>query len=438
MTAIGAHGVAIFRHRDFALIWGATFLASVAMQMMAVAVGWQMYDLTGRAFDLGLVGLAEFLPSILLVFLTGAAADRFDRRIVTILAMAGEFLCAAALLWFAWTMTADRWSILAIAAGFGISRAFAAPAARALIPALVPAAELPGAIAWSALSWQGAIVGGPAIGGFLYAWGGPELVYASAGGMLLIGASAMACIRRPLQALQVAGESTFNKVVAGLRLIFQRKILLGAISLDLFAVLFSSAIALLPVFAKDVLQVGPDGLGILRASPGLGAVIMGVVLTQFPLRNSVGKLLFLGVGVFGLCAVAFSLSTFFWLSVALLVVMGAGDMLSVYIRGTIVPLATPDRLRGRVMAVEMVFIGASNELGAFAAGVFASILGAVGAVTFGGTATLLVVLLWMKFFPQLTRIQRLDADELGFREDEGPDKLPPAQETGDRPARDGG
>jgi MFS family permease len=373
-----------------------------------------------------------------LVFFTGAAADRFDRRIVTILAMAGEFACAAALLWFAWTMTADRWSILAVAAGFGISRAFAAPAARALMPALVPAAELPGAVAWSALSWQGAVVGGPAIGGFLYAWGGPELVYATAGGMLLVGAAAMSAIRRPLKAMQVAGETMVAKVVAGLRLIFQRRILLGAISLDLFAVLFSSAIALLPVFAKDVLQTGPDGLGILRAAPGLGAVLMGLVLAQFPLRDSVGRLLFLGVAVFGLCAVAFSLSTWFWLSVALLVVMGAGDMVSVYIRGTIVPLATPDRLRGRVMAVEMVFIGASNELGAFAAGVFASILGAVGAVTFGGSATVAVVLLWMWMFPELRRIRRLDAAELGFRDEEAADKLPAAGERPADPARDGG
>ncbi len=431
-------GVAVFRHRDFALIWSGTFLASVAMQMMAVAIGWQMYDLTGRAFDLGLVGLAEFLPSILLVFFTGAAADRFDRRIVTILAMAGEFACAAGLLWFAWTMTADRWSILAVAAGFGISRAFAAPAARALMPTLVPPRELPSAVAWSSISWQGAIVGGPAIGGFLYAGGGPELVYAMAGAMLLIGAGAMSAIHRPLQALRVTGETMAAKIVAGLRQIFHSRILLGAISLDLFAVLFSSAIALLPIFAKDVLMVGPDGLGILRAAPGVGAVVMGVVLAQFPLRQSVGKLLFLGVGVFGLCAVAFSLSTWFWFSVALLVVMGAGDMVSVYIRGTIVPLATPDRLRGRVMAVEMVFIGASNELGLFAAGIVASILGAVGAVTFGGSATLLVVLLWMRFFPELVRIRRLDADELGFRETGAPDKLPAAQGSGDRPAHDGG
>jgi MFS family permease len=248
----------------------------------------------------------------------------------------------------------------------------------------------------------------------------------------------MSAIRRPLKAMQVAGETMVAKVVAGLRLIFQRRILLGAISLDLFAVLFSSAIALLPVFAKDVLQTGPDGLGILRAAPGLGAVLMGLVLAQFPLRDSVGRLLFLGVAVFGICAVAFSLSTWFWLSVALLVVMGAGDMVSVYIRGTIVPLATPDRLRGRVMAVEMVFIGASNELGAFAAGVFASILGAVGAVTFGGSATVAVVLLWMWMFPELRRIRRLDAAELGFRDEEAADKLPAAGERPADPARDGG
>lgn len=426
--------LAIFRHRDFALVWISTFLASVAMQMQAVAIGWQMYDLTGRALDLGLVGLAEFLPSIVLVFFTGAAADRFDRRIVTILAIAGEFACAAALCWMAWNGTAERWSILTVAAGFGVARAFAAPASRALIPSLVPEAVLPNAIAWSAISWQGATVGGPAIGGFLYAWGGPELVYGTAGAMLFAGAFAMGWIRRPLKAVQIAGEAFVSKVVAGLRLIFQRKVLLGAISLDLFAVLFSGAIALLPIFAKDVLEVGPDGLGILRAAPGVGAVAMALALSQFPLRHSVGRILFLGVGLFGIGAVAFSLSRDFWLSCAILVAMGAGDMISVYIRGTIVPLATPDRLRGRVMAVEMVFIGASNELGLFAAGIFASILGAVGAVTFGGSATIVVVLLWMRFFPELTRIQRLDAAELGFREEEAPDKI--AGAPADR--RDGG
>ena len=431
-------GVAIFRHRNFALIWSATFLGSVAMQMMAVAIGWQMYDLTGRAFDLGLVGLAEFMPAIVLVFITGAVADRFDRRIVTIFAIAGEFLCAAALCWFAWTMTADRWSILAVAAGFGISRAFAAPASRAIVPTLVPDKELASAIAWSALAWQGAVVGDPALGGFIYHWGGPETVYAVAGGLLFVAALSMAFISTPVRVATQAAGSAVQEVLAGLRLIFQRKLLLGAISLDLFAVLFSCAIPLLPIFAKDVLQTGPDGLGLLRAAPGVGAVLMAIYLSQFPLRHSVGRILFFAVGVFGIAAVGFSFSRMFELSLLLLAIMGAGDMVSVYIRGTIVPLATPDRLRGRVMAVEMVFIGASNELGLFAAGIFASILGAVGAVTFGGTATLLVVLLWTRFFPQLARIQRLDADELGFRDDEGPDKLPPAQETGDRPARGGG
>jgi MFS family permease len=416
-------GIRVFRHRDFSLMWGSTFLASVAMQMQAVAIGWQMYDLTGSALDLGLVGLAEFLPSILLVFLTGAAADRFDRRIVAILAIGGEALCAGALFYMALTDSAERWSILAVAAGFGIARAFVNPAVRALIPTLVPVGELANAIVWSSISWQIAIVGGPAIGGFLYAAAGAEAAYAGAGSMLIAASIAMAFIKRSMRASREGRGTAFAEIVAGLKLILKRRILLGAISLDLFAVLFSSAIALLPIFAKDILQVGPDGLGLLRAAPGVGAVVMALVLAQYPLQHSVGKILFLAIGIFGLAAISFGLSDVFWLSLVLLMVMGAGDMVSVYIRGTIVPLATPDRLRGRVMAVEMVFIGGSNELGLFAAGVFAAILGGVGAVVFGGTATVLTVLVWMRLFPELLRIERLDIASLGFRDDEAPDKL---------------
>ncbi|MEX2296428.1 MAG: MFS transporter [Dongiaceae bacterium] len=426
MSAVRFEGIRVFRHRDFSLMWGSTFLASVAMQMQAVAIGWQMYDLTGRALDLGLVGLAEFLPSVLLVFFTGAAADRFDRRIVTILAIGGEALCAGALFYMAWTGTADRLSILAAAAGFGVARAFVNPAVRALIPTLVPVRELANAIVWSSISWQIAIVDGPAIGGFLYAVGGADAAYAGASLMLVAAALAMAFMGRPMRASQEGRGTTISEIVAGMKLILERRILLGGISLDLFAVLFSGAVALLPIFAKDILQVGPDGLGLLRAAPGVGAVVMALVLAQYPLRHSVGKILFLAIGIFGLAAIAFGFSKIFWLSLVLLMVMGAGDMVSVYIRGTIVPLATPDRLRGRVMAVEMVFVGASNELGLFSAGVLASIFGAVGAVAFGGTATVLTVLIWMRLFPELLRIERLDLASLGFRDEEPPDKLDPA------------
>lgn len=438
MSAISLQGLAVFRHRDFALIWTATFLSSVAMAMMAVAIGWQIYDLTGSAFDLGLVGLAEFLPSVLLVLVTGAAADRFDRRLVTIAALTAELLCALTLAYLTWHLLADRLSILAIAAGFGVARAFAAPAARALLPVLVPVAELPSAIAWSSISWQAAVVGGPAIGGFLYAWHGADSVYATAAALLLLSAAGLAAIRRPPRAASRTDEPIARQIVAGLRLIFRRKILLGVISLDLFAVMFSGAIALLPIFAKDVLQTGPDGLGMLRAAPGIGATLVAIYLTQFPLKRAVGRWLFAGVGAFGLAAIAFSVSRDFYLSCALLAIMGAGDMMSVYIRGTIVPLATPDWLRGRVMAVEMVFIGASNELGAFCAGVLASILGAVAAVTFGGTATVLIVLAWMRLFPEIVRIERLEPGEVGYREEDEPDRVAAAQAAPRDTARDGG
>ena len=401
-------GVAIFRHRNFALIWSATFLASVAMQMMAVAIGWQMYDLTGSAFDLGLVGLGEFMPAILLVFITGAVADRFDRRIVTICAIAGEFICAAALCWFAWTMTADRWSILAVAAGFGISRAFAAPASRAIVPTLVPEKELASAIAWSALAWQGAVVGGPALGGFIYHWGGAETVYAVAGGLLFVAATSMALISQPVRVATRAAGSAISEIVAGFRLIFQRKLLLGAISLDLFAVLFSCAIPLLPIFAKDVLQTGPWGLGILRAAPAVGALCMALILARMPLGSGVGRKMYAAVAVFGCATIVFGLSTSFLLSLAALAVLGASDVISVVVRQTIVQMQTPDEMRGRVTAVNTLFIGTSNQLGEFESGVLAALIGAVPAVVVGGAGTLLIVGLWIKLFPQLFNADRLE------------------------------
>lgn len=414
---------AAFRHRDFALFAVASFLATVAMQMQAVAIGWQVYDITGRPFDLGLVGLAEFLPAAGLALIAGPVADRHDRRRVMLSSLGLEVLCAALLFALAISGRASLWPILGLAFLFGVARGFAAPASRALMPSLVPAEGLPNAVAWSAISWQIATIGGPALGGFIYLLG-PDAVYASGGVALALAVTMIFMLRH--RAARPAGPREairWADVVAGLHLIFGHKILLGAISLDLFAVLFGGAVALLPVYAKDILAVGPVGLGLLRAAPGTGAVITALALAQWPLRHKVGRTLFVAVALFGFFTVLFGLSESFPLSLAALAALGAADMVSVYIRGTLVPLATPDGLRGRVMAVEAVFIGASNELGAFESGAAAALLGVVPAVVLGGLATLLVAVGWTKLFPALAQVDRMDAESLGFSQERPGDRV---------------
>src|SRR6266404_5084791 len=381
MAIASAAGFAALRNRDFAFYLSASFLATVALAMQSVALGWQIYYLTGRPFDLGLVGLMEFLPAFCLALVSGQIADRFDRRLVLFLAILAEAVAASAMV----AMVAlDRISvggILSVAFAFGVVRAISTPAQRAMMPNLIPPDDFPSAVAWSGIAWQIATIGGPALGGWLYALG-PTVVY---------------------------GATTFA-------LIFSNKVLLGAISLDLFAVLFSGAVSLLPVFAKDILQVGPEGLGILRSGPGLGAVGIALALTQWPLKRHIGRRLFIAVGIFGLAAVSFGLSRNFWLSFAVLMVLGAADNVSMYVRGSIVPLATPDALRGRVVAVESVFIGASNELGAFVAGTGAALVGPIVAVVVGGSATLTVALLWSWLFPSLRRADRMESVRADFPE----------------------
>jgi MFS family permease len=408
-----AAGFAALRHRDFAFYLSASFLATVALAMQSVALGWQIYYLTGKPFDLGLVGLAQFLPAAGLALVSGQIADRFDRRLVLFFAVLGEAVAASALVAM---VVLDRVSvagILSVAFAFGVVRSMSTPAQRAMMPNLIPPDHFPSAVAWSGIAWQIATIGGPALGGLLYAIG-PTVVYGATTLGLLAAAFAVFMMRAP-PAISAAGEqATRESLLAGVALIVRHKILLGAISLDLFAVLFSGAAALLPVFAKDILHVGPEGLGILRSAPGIGAVGIAVVLTQWPLKRHVGRRLFFAVGIFGLAAVSFGLSRDFWLSFAALAVLGAADNVSIFIRGTIVPLATPDALRGRVLAVESVFIGASNELGAFVAGTGAAILGPVLAVLVGGSATLSVAVLWSWLFPSLRRADRLESIGAGF------------------------
>ncbi len=423
MAIASAAGIAALRNRDFAFYLSASFLATIALAMQSVALGWQIYYLTGKPFDLGLVGLAEFLPAIVLALVSGQIADRVDRRAVLLTGLLAEAIAASSLIVMVLTDRMSVTGILSVAFAFGVARSISTPAQRAMMPNLIPPDDFPSAVAWSGIAWQIATIGGPALGGLLYALS-PKVVY-SATTLALLAATCAVFLMKPQHATSATGErASRESVLAGVALIFRNKILLGAISLDLFAVLFSGAAALLPVFAKDILHVGPEGLGILRSGPGLGAVGIALLLTQWPLTRHVGRRLFIAVGIFGLAAISFGLSRSFWLSFAALAVLGAADNVSMYVRGSIVPLATPNALRGRVVAVESVFIGASNELGAFVAGSGAALLGPVLAVLVGGSVTLSVAALWSFLFPALRRADRMESVRADFPPKVPGDKLP--------------
>jgi len=406
--------LAALRNRDFALYISANFLTTIALQIQATALAWQIYAITGDPFQLGLVGLAEFLPAALLALPAGHLADRIDRRLLILIGVAAELCAALALVFLASTDRITEAAILALALCFGIARAIATPAARALMPNLMPKEHFSSAVAWSSTSWQVATIAGPGVGGLLYSGLGgaigvetPWLAY---GGAALCFAGAVSLFflmrGRPVAATPKGEGGDLASILAGLILIFRNRLLLSTISLDLFAVLFSGATALIPVFAQDILHVGADAGGLLRSAQGFGATATALLLTQFQLQRHVGRRLFLAVGLFGVAAIVFGLSRDYWLSFAALLVLGAADMVSVYIRGTLVPLATPDELRGRVVAVESVFIGASNELGMFVAGLGGALLGPVTAVLVGGSMTLLITLSWAGLFPNLRRLDR--------------------------------
>jgi len=407
MALTSAAGLAALRNRDFSRYLTSSFLATVGLAMQGVALGWQIYDLTGSPFQLGLVGLMEFLPAFCLALVTGHIADRFDRRVIMVVGLTAEVAASVVLVSMVLFDRVSAGGILGVAFAFGVVRAVATPAQRAMMPNLVPKTEFPSAVAWSSFAWQVATIGGPALGGLLYVLG-PAVVY-SATGLALFGSLIAIASIRPQPPKATMERPSITSLLAGIMLIFRHKLLLGAISLDLFAVLFSGAVALLPVFAKDILHTGSEGLGLLRSAPGLGAVFTSVVLTQWPLKRHVGLRLFFAVGIFGLAVIAFGLSSNYLLSYLALVVLGMADNVSVYVRGSIVPLATPDGLRGRVVAVESVFIGASNELGAFVAGSGAALLGPVVAVVVGGSLTLGVAMLWSAMFPSLRRVDRMES-----------------------------
>jgi MFS family permease len=410
MPEIESHrhaGLAAFRYVDFVLYQIERFSVVAALEMQSVAVGWQVYEITRRPLDLGYVGLAQFLPNVFLFLLAGHVADRFSRKNLLLICNLGFVVCSALLIEITRIGPHNVRPIYAVLVLLGIARAFNSPAGRSLLPALVPIEVFPNAVAWNSTTYQTAAILGPAIGGLLYAlFRGPSGVYATSVAACVVATVALARIHiRPSD--RAKEEVGLRTVLAGLHYIWTHKIILGSISLDLFAVLLGGAVALLPVYAREILHTGPWGLGLLRAAPGVGAALMAILLAYQPLRRRVGKIMLFCVTSFGVFTIVFGISHSLVLSLISLMLVGASDMVSVVVRGTLVQIATPDSVRGRVNAVDMIFIGASNELGEFESGVTAHWFGTVAAVILGGVGTVVVVALWAWMFPELREADRL-------------------------------
>jgi MFS family permease len=395
----------LLAHGAFARYLWARIAVSVAVQMQTVAVGWQIYSITKDPLDLGLIGLSQFLPFVLLVLPAGQAADRRNRARILSACYALEFLCAALLLGFTLSGLTVVWPVFAVMVLFGMARAFSMPAGQAILPNLVPPDLFSRAVAVQSSTWQLSTIIGPAVGGFVYLLG-PEAVYGSVAALLVVAFVLMIGLRAPAPVPSLEPDS-WHTLLEGLRFVWKRKIILGAVSLDLFAVLFGGAVALLPAYASDILHIGPDGFGWLRAAPGVGAAIIALALAWRPITTHVGAKMFAGVAIFGVATVVFGVSESFLLSLAALAVLGGADMVSVYIRHMLVQLETPDAIRGRVSAVNAVFIGASNELGEFESGLTAAWWGLKPAVVVGGVASVAIAGLWMRWFPDLRRMKRL-------------------------------
>ena len=395
-----------FSYVGFRFFWLTTLLVSFAVQIMSVSIAWQIYDVTGNVFLLGLVGLSLFLPALVLILITGLTADRFNRRGIMAICLGVELLCALGFLSFVNAQAHEVWPIFGLLVILGTARAFWNPAAQSLAPNLVPPEALSNAITVNASAWQFASIMGPAAGGLLYGIA-PTVAFGTGAVLLLIAMVCVLLIPRPVRR-ESQQATSLHTMLAGFRYIFANKVVLGAISLDMFAVLMGGAVALLPVYVKDILHAGPEELGLLRAAPGIGAIAVALLLTRFPIRDHAGKLLFLFVGLFGAFTVLFGLSTTVWISIPALALIGAADMVSVTIRETIMQLWTPEEVRGRVNAVNSVFIGASNELGEFRAGTVAHFIGPVAAVVVGGVGAIAVALLWSRAFPELRNQRTLD------------------------------
>jgi MFS family permease len=402
MNSLAPAPDSLLHHRAFVLFWNARVCANFAFQMVGVAMGWQMYAITGSALDLGLVGLVQFLPATVLILIAGQLADRYDRRRIAQVSQLVEGCAAAALAYGAFTGTTSKELILTAAFFLGAGRAGEAPTMQTLLPAVVPAALLPRAIAASSAAQQVATISGPAVGGLIYALDATA-VYAICFTMFAAAATQLAFLK--YERVVTRQPVTLAGFFAGIAYLRRNRILLGIIALDLFAVLLGGAMALLPIFAKDVFDVGPSGLGVLRAAPAVGALLITVALTRWSIQRRVGRIEFLAVTVFGVATVVFASTGSFWLAWLALAVMGGADSISVVIRLTLLQLQTPDDMRGRVTAVNSLFVSMSNQIGDFRAGVIAAAIGAVPAVLVGGVGTLLVVLLCMRWFPELYRVE---------------------------------
>lgn len=405
MSAAPGSDAPVWRHANFRRFWLVRVASMGAFQMQVVATGWLVYDLTGRALDLGLVGLVQFIPRVALTLWAGALADRHDRRRIALACLLAQFTACGALAAGAWMQALTREHIFALVALLGAARAFEMPAMQSMLPRLVPALLLPRAMAMSSAATQTAIIGGPALAGAIFLFGAAT-VYTVA--TIAFAAAAMLTLRLPRNLPEHhAGAAADRSLFAGLHYVRSQPVILGAISLDLFAVLLGGATALLPIYARDILHVGPGGLGLLQAAPAVGALAMSVLLSHRPLGGAVGRKLFGSVALFGLGTIVFALSTSFALSLVALGFLGAADSISVVIRQTLVQLETPDAMRGRVSAVNSVFIGASNQLGEFESGMAAALIGVVPSVVAGGIGTLLIAALWIRLFPALWQRDRL-------------------------------
>lgn len=396
-----------FAYPDLALYQIARFFIVAALEMQSVAVGWQVYEITKQPLDLGLVGLAQFLPGVFLFLLAGHTADRHDRRRLLNICYCGFVICSGLLLLLAIRGSRSVNLIYAILLLLGVVRCFNWPASRALLPQLVPAHYFSRAVAWNASTFQAATILGPAIGGVLYAAAkGPEIVYGTATASAVVALAATLRIHSQPQT-RPAQEMSLRTVMAGFAYVWREKVVLGSISLDMFAVLLGGAVALLPVYASEILKTGPWGLGLLRSAPGIGAAIMAIFLAKRPIQRRAGPVMLWCVAGFGIFTILFGISRSLVLSMVALLLVGATDMVSVIIRATLVQFATPDEMRGRVNAVDMLFIGASNELGEFESGLTAHWFGTVPAVVLGGVGTLIVIGLWTWLFPALRKADRI-------------------------------
>ena len=401
--------ISVLRNRDFLFLETNAFFSTLAAEILTVSVAWMIYDISRDPFDLGLVGLVQFLPVLLLVMLTGTFADRYSRRRIIAICMLVEFVAIIGITLVAINGTSKIWPILALLALLGAGRAFLTPASRALAPTVVKREEIGAAISCSSAIWQFCSIAGPAIGGLLYGIS-PLVAYVTALVMVAIALLASLFIR-PVPQQPMEEGNVLQSLMGGFRYMKEEKIVLGATTLDLFAVLFGTTVVLLPIYARDILVAGPFELGVLRAAIGVGALAMALYLGIYPVRRKAGHIMFGAVLIFGLGTIVFALSDVLVLTVAALAIMGAADMVSVYIREVLMQLWTPDQLRGRVNAVNSVLVNASNELGAFRAGSAAGLIGTVPAAFLGGLSILIITLLWMRWFPKLRRADDLSGAE---------------------------